>query len=177
MFLSEAASARVRPARQSAINAILMVTASANPEVCMAENKRTDEARRFLSDNHMSVLSTTRRDGGTQMSIVTAGLYGDGMAFTTTVDRAKYKNLRRHPRASLLVSKNDWWGYLVLEGEATVLAPDNTDADELRLALRDVYRAAADREHPDWDEYDRAMADEGRAAVIIVPEKVYGTAI
>ena len=95
---------------------------------------------------------------------------------TTTVDRAKYKNLRRHPRASLLVSKNDWWGYLVLEGEATVLAPDNTDADELRLALRDVYRAAADKEHPDWDDYDQAMVRDRRSIVIVVPDHNYGTA-
>ena len=76
----------------------------------------------------------------------------------------------------LLVSQDDWWGYVVLEGRATVMASDNTDAGELRLALRDVYRAASGQEHPNWDEYDQAMRDERRVAVIVVPEHIYGTA-
>jgi len=66
---------------------------------------------------------------------------------------------------------------VVLEGHAQVIASDNTDAEELKMALRDVYRAAAATEHPDWDEYDEAMRTERRAAVIVVPEKIYGTAL
>ena len=57
------------------------------------------------------------------------------------------------------------------------MSADNTDAEELRLALRDVYRAASDEEHSDWDEYDRAMVDDRRAAVVVVPEHIYGTAV
>ena len=56
------------------------------------------------------------------------------------------------------------------------MSADSTDAEELRLALRDVYRAASGEEHPDWDEYDRAMVDVRRAAVVVMPEHVYGTA-
>ena len=111
------------------------------------------------------------------MSIITVGPYRDGVAFTTTAGRAKLANLVREPRCSLLVSKRDWWGYVVLEGRAQVLASDNTDAAELRQALRDVYRAATGREHPDWDEYDQAMVRDRRAAVVVVPDHVYGTAV
>ena len=53
----------------------------------------------------------------------------------------------------------------------------NTGAAELRQALRDVYRAAAGRDHPDWDEYDEAMVRDRRAAVVVVPDHVYGTAV
>ena len=56
------------------------------------------------------------------------------------------------------------------------MSSDNTDHEVLKLALRDVYRAASGQEHPDWDEYDRAMVDDRRAAVIVVPNSVYGTA-
>ncbi len=65
----------------------------------------------------------------------------------------------------------------MLEGRATVLSADNTGAEELKLALRDVYRAASGTEHPNWEEYDEAMRNERRAAVIVVPEHIYGTAV
>ena len=136
-----------------------------------------ESVKKFVSENHRAVLTTFRRNGAAQMSIVTTGAYSDGAAFTTTEDRAKLSNLKRDPRCSLLVSHESWWGYVVLEGRARVMSPDNTDAEELRQALRDVYRAASCEEHPDWDEYDRAMVDDRRAAVVVVPEHVYGTAV
>ena len=133
-----------------------------------------DKIRAFVSGNHRGVLTTFRRNGAAQMSIVSCGAYRDGVAFTTTADRAKLPNLKRNPRCSLLVSTPDGWGYVVLEGRAEVLSSDNTDAEELRLALRDVYLVAGGGEHPDWDEYDRAMLEQRRAAVIVVPEHTYG---
>ena len=99
------------------------------------------------------------------------------MAFTTTADRAKLLNLRRDSRCSLLVSQEDWWGYVVLEGHATILSRDNTTPDEFRSVLRDVYRTASGTEHSNWDEYDTAMLDQGRSAVIVVPQRVYGTKV
>ena len=112
-----------------------------------------------------------------QMSVVTCGAFRDGVAFSTTADRAKLLNLKRDPRCSLMVSKQDWWGYVVLEGKATVLTSDNTPAEDLRDALRDVYRAATNGDHPNWSEYDKAMVDDRRAAVIVVPDQIYGTAV
>ena len=38
------------------------------------------------------------------------------------------------------------------------------------MALRDVYRAAASAEHPNWEEYDEAMRDDGRVAIVVAPE-------
>lgn len=135
-----------------------------------------DSVRNFATENHMAVLTTFTRSGAAQMSIITVGPYRDGIAFTTTGGRAKLANLGRDPRCSLLVSRDSWWGYVVLQGRATIMSSANTDAEELRLALRDVYRAASGQEHSDWDEYDRAMVDDRRAAVIVVPERTYGTA-
>ena len=137
----------------------------------------TQNVEQFLSQNHNAVVTTFRRSGAAQLSIVTVGAYGGGAAFTTTEDRAKLANLRRDSRCSLLVSADDWRSYLVLEGRAEILAADNTESDTLRDALRAVYVAAAGKQHPDWDEYDQAMRDERRAAVIVVPERVYGSAL
>jgi len=137
----------------------------------------TSKVRAFLAQNHNAVLTTFRRNGAAQMSIVTCGLYRKTAAFTTTADRAKLLNLKRDPRCSLLVAKSDWWGYVVLEGHAQLISPGEADPEELRTALRQVYRAAAGKDHPDWEEYDRAMVEQVRSAVLVVPEQVYGTAV
>ncbi len=136
----------------------------------------TEEVGAFVSENRQAVLSTFRGNGAAQMSIVLCGPYDGGVAFTTPADRAKLANLKRDPRCSLLVSQRDWWGYVVLEGHARLMSPESTDGEELRLALRDVFRVAAGEEHPDWEEYDRSVSDERRSVVVVVPERVYGTA-
>ena len=136
-----------------------------------------DNVRSFATENHQGVLSCFRRNGMPQMSVVTCGAYRDGVAFSTTAGRAKLLNLQRDTRCSLMVSQQDWRNYVVLEGKATILSPDNTSADELRDALRDVYRVATDTDHPNWPEYDLAMVDDQRAAVIVIPDQIYGTAV
>ena len=136
-----------------------------------------DNVKTFAAENHQGVFSCFRKNGMPQMSVVTCGPYRDGVAFSTTVDRAKLINLNRDSRCALMLSKQDWWGYVVLEGKAIVLTSDNTSADELRDALRGVYRAATNGDHPNWTEYDQAMIDDQRAAVIVVPDQIYGTAV
>ena len=42
------------------------------------------------------------------MSIVSCGLFENGVACTTTADRAKLASLKRNQRCSLLVSQRDW---------------------------------------------------------------------
>ena len=135
-----------------------------------------DNVTDFISTNHRAVLTTYRRNGIAQMSIIVVGPYREGAAFTTTADRAKLGNLKRDGRCTLLVSQDSWWGFIVLEGHAEILSPENTDADGLRQTLRGVYRSIAG-EHPDWEEYDQAMRDERRSAVIVIPDRVYGTAL
>ena len=131
----------------------------------------------FINANRQAVLTTFRASGAAQMSVVTVGAYGGGAGFTTTEDRAKLRNLVRDPRCSLLVATPDWRRYVVLEGRARLLRRGHSDAAELRDALRDIYRAASGSEHPDWDDYDRAMVDDRRAAVVVIPEHIYGSAI
>ena len=135
----------------------------------MLDDKVTD----FISSNHKAVLTTYRKNGNAQMSIIVVGAYRGGAAFTTTADRAKLRNLTRDARCSLLVSQDSWWGFLVLEGQAEILSPENTDAEGLQQTLRGVYRSISG-EHPDWEAYDQARRDERRSAVLGPPDRVYG---
>ena len=127
----------------------------------------------ILVHNHESVFTTFRRNGAVQMSIVTAGVLNNGVAFTISPGSAKLANLRRNPRCSLMVSRRDWGDFAVLEGHAQVLSPNVTPIEELRLTLREVYRVAGGKEHPDWEEFDQAVQEDRRSAVIVVPEHIY----
>ena len=66
-----------------------------------------------------------------------------------------------------------------MTGEAELIGPDQRpdgmDEEALRLLLREVFHAAGGT-HDDLDEYDRAMAEEGRVAVLIAPERILGNA-
>ena len=134
----------------------------------------TETQQDFLGRHHNGALTTFRSSGAAQMSVVTCGIYGDGVAFTTTSDRAKLRNLRRNPHCTILVGTDDWRNFVVLEGAARLVGVDTSGPDEYRETLRQVYRAAAGREHPNWPEYDQAMRDDGRYAVIITPAHAYG---
>ena len=46
-----------------------------------------DYVREFIAENHLSTLSTFRRNGAIQLSLVLAGPYHDGVAFSTPGDR------------------------------------------------------------------------------------------
>ena len=84
------------------------------------------------------------------------------------------RNLRADPRATIVVRAG--WQWATVEGTVEIVGPDDpragVDGDGLRVLLRDVFRAAGGT-HDDWDAYDRAMADERRAAVLVTPTRAY----
>lgn len=127
-----------------------------------------EEARSFVKENHRAVLATRRSDGSLHLSLVTCGLDGDGRAIiSSTEDRVKVKNLRRDPRASLCVMPDRFFGGGVqMHGSAGIVSlPDAMDP------LIDYFRRVAGKEHPDWDEYRRAMQSERRALIRIEIER------
>lgn len=69
------------------------------------------------------------------------------------------------------------WAWAAVEGSVWIVGPDDPvpdiDAERLRQLLREVFTAAGGT-HDDWDEYDRVMAAERRAVVLVVPDRVYG---
>ncbi|MCH8847873.1 MAG: TIGR03618 family F420-dependent PPOX class oxidoreductase [Chloroflexi bacterium] len=131
-----------------------------------------DDITPALAQQNTVVFTTYRRDGMPQQSLVSAGRFEDGFAFTTRMRNAKYLNLRRDPRCAMMLIGAGYRGYAVLDGEADVRSPETAEPDQLRLDLRAVYQAAAGREHPDWAEYDAAMAEQGRAVILLRPARI-----
>lgn len=133
-----------------------------------------DDIRPFLETQHMGVVTTYRESGSAQMSILLSGFYRGSVAFVVRGNTAKLANLKRDPRCTAMTVKPDWSEYAVVEGTAEVRSWENTDPEELRLHLREVYTACGGGEHPNWEQYDAVMKQERRAVVMVSPDHVYG---
>ncbi len=133
------------------------------------------------AENGLAVVSTVRADGTVQASLVNAGLLahpasGEPVLGFTTYGKVKLANLRARPQ--LAITFRSGWRWATVEGRAELVGPDDAqpwlaDADRLRLLLREVFTAAGGS-HDDWDQYDRVMAEERRAVVLIAPTRSYG---
>jgi PPOX class probable F420-dependent enzyme len=131
-------------------------------------------------EHGLSVVSVARADGSIASSVVNAGVLAHPVTgapvigFTTRRGAAKLARLRAAPRASLTVRVG--WEWAAAEGPAELAGPDDPmagiDAERLRVLLREVFTAAGGT-HDDWAAYDAVMAREGRAAVLVAPERVY----
>jgi PPOX class probable F420-dependent enzyme len=134
-----------------------------------------DDVRRLVAaDQGLAVVATTRADGSVHASVVNAGVLDrEGaepvVAFVSRGDATKVRLLRARPRAAVVFRAD--WEWVAAEGPVTIIDPDGTDPEELRLLLREVF-AAAGGTHDDWDEYDRVMKSEGRAAVLVEPARI-----
>ena len=134
-----------------------------------------DKLLAVIADNSLGVLATLKRDGRPQLSNIT--YYFDARNTTVKVSvtepRAKTRNLRRDPRASLLVSSDDGWSYAVADGTATLTPPAASPNDDTVEALIALYRNIAG-EHPDWDDYRRSMVTDRRVVLTLPIAHVYG---
>jgi hypothetical protein len=94
-----------------------------------------------------------------------------------TYGKAKLGNLRARPQ--ITVTFRAGWQWAAVEGRARIIGPDDPapgfDQERLRLLRREVFTAAGGT-HDDWGEYDRVMAAERRAVVLVTPARVYSNA-
>jgi PPOX class probable F420-dependent enzyme len=122
-----------------------------------------DDARAFLRDHHRAVVVTFRADGRPQVSPVTVALDDEGYVVISSRETAfQVRNLRRDPRVSLCVLDDGFFGrWIYVDGTATIVS-----LPEAMEPLVAYYRAVSG-EHPDWDDYRRAMVRDRRVLVRI----------
>ncbi len=126
-----------------------------------------DGLAEFLAGKHHWVLSTTRRDGRPQMSLVTGGMMADGrLAISTYPERVKARNARRNPLVSVAVMGDEFnAAWVQIDGTAEVI-----DMPEASDVLVEYYRCISG-EHPEWEEYRQAMEDQGKSAIVVTPTR------
>ena len=126
------------------------------------------EARAWVGRHSRAVLATIKRDGRPQLSHVVYTLDDDGLIkISVTRDRAKTKNLKRDPRATLSIVAENWSDYLVVEGTCTVHQEDALPE------LRRIYERVKGEPHPNWAEFDAAMVRDGRVVLAITIDRMY----
>jgi PPOX class probable F420-dependent enzyme len=132
-------------------------------------------------DHALAVLTVIGPDGRMRPSVVNAGVLDHpvtGARVVAVVSQGgarRLAHLRAWPRASVVLRAG--WQWAGVEGPVQIAGPDDPadgiGPERLRLLLREIF-AAAGGTHPDFDEYDRVMAAERRAALLITPERVFG---
>lgn len=130
----------------------------------------------YARQRQRGVLLTLKADGRPQASNIMYAVGDDGVIrISATADRAKSANARRDPRVSLHVTAEDFWSYVVIDGDAdvtpTAASPDDATVEE----LVELYRSLQG-EHENWDDYRRAMVDDRRLVIRIHPTHAYGMA-
>ena len=125
-----------------------------------------DEARAFMREHHRGILATLRPDGRPQMSAITVGVDDQGRAVVSTSEDAyKVRRIRKDTRISICVMSENFWKWIQVDGTATVVS-----LPEAMEPLVDYYRSISG-EHPDWDEYRRAMEDQRRVILRVDIER------
>jgi PPOX class probable F420-dependent enzyme len=119
-----------------------------------------EEARAFVAGNHRAVLVTQRREGGLQTSPVTVGADDEGIVISSRQTAYKTRNIRRDPNVTLCVFTDAFFGpWIQIEGRAELVS-----LPEAMEGLVEYYRRIRG-EHPDWDEYRRAMEADDRVLI------------
>lgn len=127
------------------------------------------DAVAFATEHHRCVLTTRRASGGLQSSPVNSGVLDGAVVISSRAMLAKVRNLRRDPRASVLVFTDGFYGpWVQIDGRAEIV-----DQPEALPLLDDVYRCISG-EHPDWDDYRAAMIRDRRVVIRIHPERASG---
>lgn len=138
-----------------------------------------DFTRIGAEQQFLSVVATARADGTVQGSVVNAGVLphpvsGREVVGFVTYGRAKLANLRARPTATVVVRSG--WQWVAVEGSCDVIGPDDVfpgfEPTDVPALLRTVFRAAGGT-HSDWEEFDRVMKEERRAAVLMHPHRIY----
>ncbi|GGZ20531.1 PPOX class F420-dependent oxidoreductase [Streptomyces nitrosporeus] len=142
----------------------------------MTDNEPGREALlRLVGEHTGGVLVTLGRDGRPQLSNVNHAYYpGEGVIrISVTEDRAKTRNLRRDPRASYHVTSDDRWAWTAVDATAELTPPAAELHDGTVEELITLYRDLRG-EHPDWDDYRRAMVEDRRVVLTLRIGHVYG---
>ena len=125
----------------------------------------TEVARGLVDGPNSGVLATINPEGGPQTSVVWVGRDGDDVLISTTAGLRKETNLRRDPRASLLVlDKDDADRYVEIRGTAAV-SEDVGRVLAVQLAEKYVGPGAG-------QEYLDLPPEVVRTVIRITPDKV-----
>jgi PPOX class probable F420-dependent enzyme len=124
--------------------------------------KLNEKQLEFLENPYVGVVTTLRKDGSPQSTVVWVDVEDGVPSFNTALGRKKPQNLENDPRAALLVlDPNDAYKWVAVDGRAEVTT-EGADPQIDKLAKKYLGK----------DEYPWRNPEEQRVTVRIVPERV-----
>ena len=141
-----------------------------------------DDVGEYLKSEHgLAVVSTAQASGDVLSSVINCGVMAHPVtgepcvAFVSRGPAARLAHIRRGSSVTIAVRRG--WAWRSVTGSADIIGLDDDadgfDEERIRLLVREVYQAAGG-EHDDYDEYDREMVKDRRAAVFVRPEHIRG---
>ena len=140
-----------------------------------------DIERLVVGEHGLVTISVARADGSVHSSVVNAGVLdhpvsGDRVVATVLGGSSwKLRRLRETRRATILFRVG--WDWASADGAVDIIGPndafDGFDSTKVPTLLREIFTAAGGT-HDDWDEYDRVMASDQRAALLLNPLRIQG---
>ncbi len=166
----------MRPARQVGIYALAVLLLAPYPagseEAKPPQRKRLaglkpltrEQMEDFLSERRNALLATINKDGTPQITPVI--FYWDGQAFyvSTTKETAKYQNLLRDPRMSLVVDDVLDHRVVIAKGRVEIREQDIWDTTR-----KIIYKYYGRKE---GDPYLARLQKQPRVLLVLKPEKV-----
>lgn len=141
-----------------------------------------DVKEKLALETGLAVISTTQADGRVLSSVANCGVVdhpitgAPSVALVSAAGAARLGHIRRGSEVTIAIRRG--WTWVAITGPADIIGPDELpegfDANDLRLLLRDIFQAAGGT-HDDYDEYDRVLAAERRAAVLVTPSRILGS--
>ena len=130
-------------------------------------------------DHGLAVIALALPDKTVHASVTNAGVLDHPVTGASVVGivagggSRKLTHLRSHPRATVVLRVG--WRWAAVEGPVEIAGPDDplegVGAERLRLLLCEIFTAAGGT-HDDFDAYDKAMAAERRAAILVTDPRL-----
>ncbi|MFI7615185.1 PPOX class F420-dependent oxidoreductase [Nonomuraea terrae] len=136
-----------------------------------------DELSKLLAAQRFGALATNRSSGHPHLSTVRYDWDAGQrvIRISTVADRLKVRQLHGDPRCALYVASDDFWSYVVAEGEAELSPVSAEPGDEVGRELLAMQPAFA--EPADEQTFLRQMVADRRLVIRLPVTRLYGTAL
>ncbi len=125
-----------------------------------------EEINALLAKPLDAVIAVPRPHTGPQLTVVWFYWDGEALYVSTTRDRAKYANIRRHPHISMLVNDQAAHTFVAAYGRAEVVDEDTDRIVELTKPILEKYMPGQ------ADGQAALLRSEGRVVIVLRPDKI-----
>ncbi|MEU1377688.1 PPOX class F420-dependent oxidoreductase [Streptomyces triculaminicus] len=129
----------------------------------------SDDLKKYIDDNPVfATVATVQPDGSPQLSVTWIKRDGDDLLISTTVGRRKESNLRRDPRATIMINPpNAPYTYVEVRGTAAITTEGGNEL------IDELSRKYTGKDYADFN--PAAGQDAQRVVVRVSPRRTVGS--